>query len=47
MISILTVTDSNSGAKFIMTTAVNDREIITDASYVGCETSVWKPIEME
>ena len=39
--------DHDDKAKIIMTTAVNDREIITDASEAGCETYVWKPIEME
>lgn len=39
--------DSNNRAKIIMTTAVNDRDIITAASDAGCEAYVWKPIEME
>lgn len=34
-------------AEIIMTTAVNDRQIITDASDAGCNTFVWKPIEVE
>jgi len=39
--------DREKEVKIIMTTAVNDREIITEASDAGCENYAWKPIEME
>lgn len=38
---------SQKQTEIIMTTAVNDRQIITDASDAGCKTFVWKPIEVE
>lgn len=34
-------------AKIIMITAVNDRQIIANATEAGCDTFVWKPIDME
>ncbi len=37
----------HTGAKIIMTTALNDKETVEQANAYGCDAYVWKPIEVD
>lgn len=37
----------DSKVKIIMTTALNDKEIVLDAYDIGCDAYAWKPIDMK
>lgn len=37
----------DSKVKIIMTTALNDKEIVLDSYDIGCDAYAWKPIDMK
>lgn len=39
--------EESKGVKIIMTTALNDKDTITNAYDSGCEAYAWKPIEID